>query len=354
MPLTCELIAKSECEKDRLETIIGYSPGIKPTIWTGKYPSEHNYWTEYYYTKDQNRVLMNTMPRTLFYLPRFLRKYYSGFYARNIYRSTGSSRFPPGMPLVLTRFFARSEGFKLGDEHENGLEDFYNILVKNGLTYYYNEKDLKIPKHQLNKDVVIAYTPILDNIMHFYGVNNKVVDRTLRTIDIKCYELIKSRKKSKFMIFSDHGMTDVKMRINLNSYIPHKFKLGKDYINFYDSTIAKFWFFDKKAKIEIKECLKKCKWGRLLEKEDIINYGLDFRDNRFGELLFLVKPGVEIFPNFFHNIFPERVKALHGYEPSHSDSYGVFVSNFHHNKNNRPIKIVNLLKYMLNSLNIPD
>jgi hypothetical protein len=49
-----------------------------------------------------------------------------------------------------------------------------------------------------------------------------------------------------------------------------------------------------------------------------------FPDRRYGELIFLMNPGVLIHPSFFGNYAPA---GMHGYDPDDSYSSAAFVSN---------------------------
>ena len=52
--------------------------------------------------------------------------------------------------------------------------------------------------------------------------------------------------------------------------------------------------------------------------------GINFSNNKYGDVIFLAKPGIAVYPNCFHGIFPNYIKALHGYDPEDDDSYGIF------------------------------
>ncbi len=49
---------------------------------------------------------------------------------------------------------------------------------------------------------------------------------------------------------------------------------------------------------------------------------------------FLLDPGWEVFPNFYHNIMSNRVKAMHGYMPGKPYSDGILISNKRARKKN--------------------
>src|SRR5437764_2354139 len=54
-----------------LATLLAYSSGIYPSIWTGQYPDEHNVWTEFF-LRERPRFALTAPLRLLpgKYLPR--------------------------------------------------------------------------------------------------------------------------------------------------------------------------------------------------------------------------------------------------------------------------------------------
>ena len=89
--------------------------------------------------------------------------------------------------------------------------------------------------------------------------------------------------------------------------------IEKDYLVFLDSTMARFWFFSESARRLIIELLSHIGGGHVLTQEEKDRYHLNYPHNKFGDLIFLVDPGVLIFPNFYQNRHP--VKGMHGYAP---------------------------------------
>lgn len=132
-------------------------------------------------------------------------------------------------------------------------------------------------KREFTQDVSCEYTHIgeLDSIAHKYGTKAKETIDCIRKIDNKL------SKMDFDVVMSDHGMVDVREVIS----VPRT----KDC--FIDSTMARYWG----------ECpeLPKNK-GKLIKL-----------DKKWGDYVFLVKPGVLICPNFWSK---NPVKAMHGYE----------------------------------------
>lgn len=165
-----------------------------------------------------------------------------------------------------------------------------------------------------------AHIRSVDSISHYKGpLNNETIKR-VREIDelIKkaVEEFLKEFPDSRVILFSDHGMERVKGYVNLQE--------TKEYCEYYffDSTIARFWPKQKKKLIQI---LSAKKHGRILDEEDKKNLGINFKHDKFGEMLFALEPGYVIHPDFFHG--KNKVKGMHTYYKESKDNNGFFISN---------------------------
>src|SRR4029077_12734655 len=65
--------------------------------------------------------------------------------------------------------------------------------------------------------------------------------------------------------------------------------------------------------------------GRILSSEDQRRFGIDFSDNRYGDVIFLMNTGVLIKPSFMGKRAPD---GMHGFDPE-KDKYAsaIFLSN---------------------------
>jgi hypothetical protein len=99
---------------------------------------------------------------------------------------------------------------------------------------------------------------------------------------------------------------------------------GRDYLAFYDSTMARFWWRTPAARDEVRAALATEPAGRWLAPEALEREGADFADHRYGEDVFLLRPGALLLPSFMGRA---RVAAMHGYDPAHADMPGLLASN---------------------------
>jgi hypothetical protein len=100
--------------------------------------------------------------------------------------------------------------------------------------------------------------------------------------------------------------------------------MEEDYAVVYDSTMARFWFFNENARSVIASALKKVPQGRILPDEELREMNTLFEDAISGELIFLVKEGVLIVPS---HMGERPIRAMHGYHPTDKHSYAALCTN---------------------------
>ena len=99
---------------------------------------------------------------------------------------------------------------------------------------------------------------------------------------------------------------------------------GKDYAAVYDSTMARFWFLADGAEGAIRGALAEEPLGDILSPEQLREWGCDFKNNRYGDLFFLMKPGILLCPSFMGET---HLAGMHGYAPDDKDSVASFATN---------------------------
>ena len=91
--------------------------------------------------------------------------------------------------------------------------------------------------------------------------------------------------------------------------------------------MARFWFFNERARNLIVRKLQHLDCGRILSPEEQRRFGIDFSDNRYGDVIFLMNIGVLIEPSFMGTRAPD---GMHGFDPE-QDEYAsaAFLANRH-------------------------
>jgi len=165
---------------------------------------------------------------------------------------------------------------------------------------------------------LLIHFPSLDHVSHTFGTGSEKVREAVREID----DIIAAAKKmldqdSFLLVFSDHGMVEVKGLIDVLGRIRGRGRLGKDFVVFLDSTMARFWSLEGTSLERIAEALASIPNGQVFRPDG------SERRSFWGDLLFLASPGYVIYPNYYDGKPP---KAMHGYDvlrPSESSLNGI-------------------------------
>jgi hypothetical protein len=99
---------------------------------------------------------------------------------------------------------------------------------------------------------------------------------------------------------------------------------GRDYLAFFDSTMARFWWRTPAARPAVRAALAAESRGRWLEPDELAREGADFADHAYGDDVFLLRPGALLLPSFMGRA---PVAAMHGYDPAHPDMPGLLAAN---------------------------
>lgn len=153
------------------------------------------------------------------------------------------------------------------------------------------------------------------------------IDRKLREIDMHYGD------NTTWIVIGDHGMTDVVEELSIPEILAplekrHKVKMGKDYLLFLDSTMARFLWKTERGKyfgadvIHLPELLAK---GRFIDTALAADYEIPFPDRHYGDVIWWANLGVLLFPDYFHDLQTHN-KGMHGYDSTHDDMKGFFLA----------------------------
>ncbi len=327
-------------QRKRLDSVFGYSSTCVPSILSGRWPVQHRNWC--YFVHDPENSPFRSL-RWLSWLPKALT-------SRRIVRR------------LLTRFFKARLNFK-------GYFDLYNIPFQHIHRYDFTEKKSPLqPKgmnrgdnifdfltseqipyfvsdpaqtEEANRDALAArmregtidfaflYWAGLDGLLHRVGNDSPEIPARLRVYEQWIGQLMEAARSRyqdiQLYVFSDHGMANCDIHLDLMSRInalPLQFQ--KDYAAVYDSTMARFWFFNQRARELIEAELRRVPEGRIMPDEELEALQTRFEDRYFGELIFLVQEGVLIVPS---HMGERPIRAMHGYHPTDKHSYATVLTN---------------------------
>jgi hypothetical protein len=322
-------------QSTNLKTLLAYSSGILPAIWSGTYPEENGIWTEFYLSKSFKRK-----PKSFArYIPESrihtLLKYFVLRYLKG-----GMTVTSVGIPEFLESFFVRNEidYSRFPPVTLKNLKTLDQYLHDQKIPFHYEFHGRKIDRDSLfsalkqlkqNTNVFIYYIGELDALGHKHGPDIKALQETIEligeTIRQAYFELAKNYETD-LLVFSDHGMTKLIKWVDLMEILS-SYQIGKDYLAFYDSTFARFWFWKDRIKDEIMDILRGLKEGRVLDPDDLCSYHIKFADFRYGETIFLMNCGTEIYPSFMEpKLFCSSMRrGMHGYSPEEPSTEGIFL-----------------------------
>lgn len=337
-----------------LQTVLGFSSGAIPTILTGTLPSVHGHWNLFYYDPQNSPF---KWVRYFRFLPDRL---LDNRVSRKLIKELGRRLLGLG-PLFecavsprLLPFFNWVEKRNIYDRHGiTGFPSLFDRLSDHGISNrvytYHHATDAQIvdqaEKDILNRDAsfFFVYLSEIDMFLHLHCKETDAIDAKIRQYEEKIRKLYMAAKQvdsnATFSVLSDHGMTPVNHQYDLVADVE---KLGltmpDDYLAVYDSTMARFWFFNEESRFKVHKVLRGVSCGHILSREEMDRFGVRFEDNRYGEEIFLLNPGWLFSRSDFHGSawFPS---GMHGYHPE-QDRYSdaILLSN------HRPESPVNTIK----------
>lgn len=329
----------------------GFSGPVKPTFGfepdaaylAGLYPDEADGGAQFWRKPDESPFeFTRGLPEHLNRLPelpqKIIRKLILWIAKRN---SESPNLSTARIPFHLLNQFSMTMSHHLDHSEFINTETLFDLLRKYEKSYLFHaapdyrvtmDSVLNRAKKELFQPVEFAFFHIgnLDRVGHKYGPVSREIAQELAHVD-KRLELLYENVKHRFdrinmVIMGDHGMMEVTRHLNLLSQFK-KCNLvnGRDFLYILDSTMARFWFYNKAAQDSVTSILSGIAGGRVLTEEDHNFYHLTWPHNRFGDLIFLADPGTLIFPNHFQLNAP--VKGMHGYDPESKGQQAALIIN---------------------------
>lgn len=324
----------------RLESVFGYSSTCVPSILSGRWPDEHHNWC--YFIHDPENSPFRRL-RWLRWLPKALtsRRIVRRHLTKVVKWALGFKGYFDlyNIPFHHIHLFDFTE--KKSPLQPRGMNrgpNVFDLLVQKGVPYFVTDPSLSEP---VNRDRLLAdiederidfafqYWAGLDGLLHRVGNLSPEIDIKLTEYEKWISETMTAAKKHyrevNLFVFSDHGMANCDHHLDLRSQIDALgLRIGKDYNVVYDSTMARFWFFNDAAREKITHVLQGVPEGRIMPEDELRKFRAYFEDGRFGEIIFLVREGVLIVPS---HMGERPIRAMHGYHPYDPQSYATLFSN---------------------------
>jgi len=325
-----------------LRTVLGFSSGAIPTILTGEWPSKNGHWNLFYYDPQGSPF---RWLKYFSFVPDFILNHRV---TTKLLKEMGKRLLGLG-PLFdcavrpsLLRWFNWVEKKNIYDKGGIvGRPSIFDRLADAGIPYhvytYHHFADAQIlnkarsDMQSSNAGFYFLYLSEMDMFLHMNCSDQKALtakldwyEHALRSLYDFARELDPNTTLS---IFSDHGMTPIQKEYDLMSEVERlPYRMPKDYLAVYDSTMVRYWFFSEEAKRAVIETLNQSPSGRIIPEAELKTLGVWFEDHRFGELVFLIHPGWLLARSDFNG--PRwKPAGMHGYHPDDRYSDGVFLSS---------------------------
>jgi hypothetical protein len=328
-----------------LATVFGSGSACHPTILTGAFPSRHGHFAPFTYDPANSPFgglgWLRRLPAQVAKLGR-VRRWLSG-------RAQRQLGFSGDFQLHNTPFHLL-EQMDYTEKHDLFQPRGIQSGVQSGMTTLFDDlQAAKIPFHlsvpQASETTNLAAAarhiatgdprfacvllPGLEALLHARGNGSAAVGRKLRWYEDQLRDLLHIAKvhydEVRLAVFSGYGMTDVTGECDAMTRIEAlPLQFGTDYFAIYDATMARFWFLNADAESRIGAALSGSHDGQWLSDDTLRQWGCDFPDARYGQRIFLLRPGVLMNPSFAGR---SLLAAMHGYDPWHKDSVAFFASN---------------------------
>ena len=325
-----------------LATVLGFSAGALPTAFTGRAPREHGRWLMY------RRAAADSVFRGfewLRLLPARVRRSWrltqwltTWLMRRGGVRGYFNLYDVPREELPLFDLPERADIFAPGGLPCDSLWDTLERrhVAWRGWNWRTSEDRARVEAlaclERGQHDFLFVYSAGLDARLHHEGSRGAGVRASLATwsawFDEAAAAAARGGREPWLYLCSDHGMVDVTGTVDVMGRLAGlPWRRGRDYVAFFDSTFARFWWRTPAARDAVRAALASERRGRWLTPEDLAREGADFADHRYGEDLFLLEPGVLMVPSYMDMGGLAPVAAMHGYDPAHPDMAGVLASN---------------------------
>ncbi len=315
----------------RIETILGFSSGALPTLFSGRLPAEHGRWLMYRRAGSAGTPFRGF--RWLGMLPPRLRRSWklsvllTRLVARRGVRGYFSLYQVPRELLEEFDLAERDDIFTPGGLPGDSLWDAVARagIRSQGWNWRTPEPEaLDAMERALERgpeDFLFCYTAGLDAALHREGSGGTDVRERLARYDAWLTRNVHAARRRgeelRLVLLSDHGMLDVRDTVDVMGALAGlSCRWPRDYVPFFDSTFARFWWRSAAARGEVRAALEGVRGGHWLEDDELERAGALFPAREYGEDIYLLDPGVLMVPSFMGS---RPLAAMHGYDAAHPE-----------------------------------
>jgi len=360
MPFLTDLLSR---DKHKLRTPLGYSGAIHASLFTGCNPRIHGVWNYILrYPNESTYNFIKYMP-WLVHLDRLNKMFTVPFKVAIRFFLKKRNKTIPLLTSSSQLLELTANCPSIYPKTRFGVPSAFDIFSDSKIAYtFIHNSDfgrIKMDATQipLNQHIRFSYILVsIDEYFHHKGVEHPETLKHMKKID-SFLEMLFTKIGKRFsdfdyIVLSDHGFCPVQSKIDIEKLLENVHH--GNMIMFTDATMARFWFFSDKSRGEVESCLKGLRFGKILDGHLRAEFGIDFSQNFYGDVIFLFHPGIMPFPDSWGMCIGRRpVVAAHGYDPRHRLMHGFLTSNI--DVKGDPINVTDVLPTVLDywELEIP-
>ena len=341
----------------KLIPVLGYTDCFKVTLLTGLPPKKHGFWVSYKFAMNKHSKYTSFIDY-IDYLPFILNKGLRFIITR---LACPVHCVPMRVLPYVVHFDIQPESDLYSIDsalRSSNYHTLFEFFDDHGLTYAVHED--RYFRHNLSKlikvvstskeDFILVYIDELDFWGHRFGVQNMLYRRSL----VWLCDFIKSllsqaiNRGYMFIVFSDHGMADVRSYINIMPSLLRDSNLGKTYVVGVDATMIRFKYLSSEGvrhSMWLREFIKP--FARRLSPDDYDRYALPL-DPGYGDEVWLLDEGYCFYPNYFSWLKP---RGMHAYDPLLPSQHGIVLApkSLLEDYDKNVIHVPELYKILINS-----
>jgi hypothetical protein len=321
-----------------LRTILGFSSGALPTLFTGRGPQEHGRWLMYRRVRAGTPFLgfgaLALLPRRVresWRLGQLLSRWVR---ARGVRGYFSLYRVPRAL-LAELDLAEHADVFAPGGLPGGAIWDTVERAGTRWRSWNWRTPEtdaLAAMERALEsgpEDFLFCYTAALDDALHREGSRGAGVRERMERYDGFLSRAASGAERRgedlRLVLLSDHGMVDVRGCVDVMGALAGlRCHWPRDYIPFFDATFARFWWRSPAARDEVRAALGGLAGGRWLDDATLEAEGVRFPGHDYGDDVFLLDPGRLIVPSFMGD---QPLAGMHGYDPGHPDMHALLWSN---------------------------
>ena len=168
----------------------------------------------------------------------------------------------------------------------------------------------------VDTSLIYVYLHSVDILAHRHGLRAPIFSSVLASADRAIQSVIEAAKDRfgrdlEVIVVSDHGMNHTERFVSYN-HLLHRRGFGSEYLVALDSTMVRLWYFDRRAYSPIHTIVEESDNGEFLTMEQLKELGVHFPGQEYYHEVYLLRPGLSIFPNYHSYLRP---MAMHAYHP---------------------------------------